>query len=327
MIGGTLGRLVRLVSGARSPAGELTGDQVRWAYRLFLDREPEDAAVVAAHLARWSTPRELRQAMMTSSEFRTKNPDLGLMWGRNVVVKEMPDGFRLFLDLGDYHVGLTLARGAFEPTETAFVRSSVKAGDSVVDVGANVGYYAMLLATLVGPGGAVAAFEPLPENADLLARSIAENGFGERVSLHRQAVGDQPGTLHLAVDPMGSNSGTAYLVEPTAAIRSDLERVEVQVVALDAVALRRPVTFVKMDAEGAELLVVRGARQLLAEDRPVVLCEVNPGQLAKVSRCTPADLVQEMASLGYGCEEIGGRALEPSDVGAGELESVVFRPR
>ncbi|MBI3964687.1 MAG: FkbM family methyltransferase [Chloroflexi bacterium] len=307
---------------------DLTAQHVVWAYRLLLGREPESATVVLEKLRRWRTARELLLEIMTSEEFRLGHPDVGYLSEPNVVIKELDGGLRLFVDLCDYFVGAQIVKGVYEPDETAFVRRTVRSGQSVVDVGANVGYYSILMADLVGADGLVHSFEPVAWCADLLTRSIVENRFEDRVKLERRAVGDRGGLVRLGFQPGALNQGGAQLVTAAGAPRGH-RVVEVPIVALDECDLRRPVGFVKVDAEGAERLVVRGAKRLLRDDRPIVLAELNRPQLALVSGCTPEDLAGEVESLGYTVHYLRGPDLTPGipKVSGERVRSAVFLPR
>jgi tRNA G37 N-methylase Trm5 len=106
---------------------------------------------------------------MTAPDFRLKNPeDLAYTNESNVVIKEFDGSLRLFLDLSDQVIGMNIIRGCYERTETEFVHRTVRSGQTVLDVGANVGYFTIVMASLVGSSGAVYAFEPIDVNADLL---------------------------------------------------------------------------------------------------------------------------------------------------------------
>jgi FkbM family methyltransferase len=306
----------------------VTREHVLWAYRLFLDRNPESETVVLGKAKAFVTTELLRAELMTCYEFRQKNPDLAAQNEPSVVIKELPDGGRLFVDLADYTVGLAIARGRFEPEEAAFVRRVVRSGDVAVDLGANVGYFTIMLAGLVGPTGKVYAFEPLERSAALLERSIAENRFGERVVLVRAAVGERSGTGQLLAVRDGLSSGTAFLSAdpPDAWLGYDAHAVPI--VRLDEQPFAGRLGFVKMDVEGAELLAVRGGRERLRSDRPVILAELNPVQLGRVSGCGVAELVAEVEALGYAGHHLvgGGLVAGAPTVGDFELRSVVFLP-
>jgi PAS domain-containing protein len=100
----------------------------------------------------------------------------------------------------------------YERDEIEFVRGVLKAGDTAIDAGAHIGFFTMQMAAMVGPTGAVYAFEPFPPNADLLERSIDENRFEDRVTVQRGAVGATTGTATLTFPVETLNSGGAYLL-------------------------------------------------------------------------------------------------------------------
>src|SRR4029079_2444770 len=107
------------------------------------------------------------------------------------------------------------------------------------------------------------------------------------------------------------NSGGAYLLRDGTAPLTGNQTRSVPVVALDDVGLSRPVRLIKMDVEGAEPLVVRGAARLLAEDRPVILSEIHPTQLDRAAGTGPDAFLAEMRQIGY-----AAHLLEDGAVGA-----------
>ena len=104
--------------------GGLTRDHVVWAYRLLLDRDPENEDVIGPKLAGSRDTRELRHHLMTSAEFQDKNRDYAHTNDRTIVIKELdgPGSARLFVDLSDHVIGLSILRGHYEAGEIAFVR-------------------------------------------------------------------------------------------------------------------------------------------------------------------------------------------------------------
>ena len=306
----------------------LTREHVIWAYRLLLDRDPENEDVIGPKLAGSRTTAELRHHLITSAEFRDKNPDFAHTNDPTVVIKEIAPGVRLFIDLSDHVIGLNILRGHYEQDEIRFVRALLKPGDAAIDVGAHIGFFTMQMAAAVGPGGRVDAFEPLDSNADLLERSIAENGFGDRVRFQRAAAGAAPGTATLTFPAETLNSGGAYLLrDGTAALMGNRKKT-VPLVALDALELRRPVRFIKMDVEGAEPQVLRGAARILAEDKPVILSELHPTQLDRASGVTAAEFLAQIAALGYRAHRVEGGAIGApiEQAPADALVSAVFVP-
>src|SRR5215210_46231 len=159
------------LSMAQDNSGGLTRDHVVWAYRLLLDRDPENEDVIGPKLAGSRDTRELRHHLITSAEFREKNPDFAHPNDPTVVIKEIAPGVRLFIDLSDHVIGLNILRGGYEREEIEFVRNVLTAGDTVIDVGAHIGFFTMHMAAMVGPTGSVYSLEPYGPNADLLERS------------------------------------------------------------------------------------------------------------------------------------------------------------
>ena len=308
--------------------GGLTRDHVVWAYRLLLDRDPESEDVIGPKLAGSRTTAELRHHLITSAEFRDKNPDFAHTNDRTIVIKEIAPGVRLFIDLSDHVIGLNILRGHYEQDEIEFVARTLKPGDTAIDVGGHIGFFTMQMAAMVGPSGRVYAFEPLDSNADLLERSIAENGFRDRVVFQRAAVGAAPGTASLTFPAETLNSGGAYVLRDGTAPLTGNQTRHVPLVALDALELRRPVRFIKMDVEGAEPQVLRGAARILAEDRPVILSELHPTQLERASGVTADAFLAQIAALGYRAHRIEhGTAGAPlDDAPADALVSVVLLP-
>ncbi|HKB11919.1 MAG TPA: FkbM family methyltransferase [Vicinamibacterales bacterium] len=309
--------------------GGLTREHVVWAYRLLLDRDPENEDVIGPKLAGSRDTSELRRHLMTSAEFRDKNPDFAQANDHAIVIKEIAPDVRLLIDLSDHVIGLNILRGGYERDEVRLARCLLKPGDVAIDAGAHIGFFTMHMAAVVGASGRVFAFEPLDANADLLERSIAENGFADRVVFRRSAVGATSGTATLTFALETLNSGGAYLLrDGTAALAGNQKRT-VPLVALDQIDLRRPVRFVKMDVEGAEPLVVRGASRILREDRPTLLSEIHPVQLERASGTTAEAFLDEMRALGYRAHLVeNGSIGTPLDrAPQGALVSVAFVPR
>lgn len=165
--------------------------------------------------------------------------------------------------------------GWLERRERALVGRVVGPGMVAVDVGANIGFHTVLLATRVGPAGRVHALEPAPANFRLLERAVAAGRLA-CVRLHRAAATDAPGPVTLHLSP--TNRGDHRLA-PAARPRATAT---VPGVVLDALLASEPrVDFVKIDVQGAEAAVLRGlARTLAANPAIAVLCELCPALLA-----------------------------------------------
>jgi FkbM family methyltransferase len=323
-----LKRLTSAITGRQQNSTDdgdaLTREHVIWGYRLFLDREPENDFVIEEKVTTNRGTRQLRTNFMLSPEFGENNPDLTLFNDRNIVIKELDGKLRLFVDTSDVVIGWGIIRGKYEIDELNFVRRTVGPGQTVLDIGANIGLFTITMASLIGPTGKVYAFEPLEDHATLLARSVAENDFADRVVLERAAVSDKTGSGRLISASKTTNAGGAYL--NNGQVPMGHEASEVKLITLDTYPVRRPVHFIKIDVEGAELLAFRGAKELLKEDRPVILSELHPEQLSKVSGCTASEFVAELEGYNYRCHELKGSELVPFKEKGSEVKSIVLLP-
>ncbi len=172
-------------------------------------------------------------------------------------------------ELRRHYYSWQIRRGRFATHEREFqiLESFVEAGDWAIDVGANVGHYTARLSKLVGPAGRVIAFEPVPRTFELLTANARQFPY-PNVTLMNVALSDSPAVAAMDV-PTGE--GGAYLAHLT----EHDTGLNVLCVPLDAITLPRPVRLVKIDAEGHELSVLRGMKQLLQRDRPALIVEVS----------------------------------------------------
>ncbi|HLH77480.1 MAG TPA: FkbM family methyltransferase [Candidatus Binataceae bacterium] len=158
--------------------------------------------------------------------------------------------------------------------EMAVMRKYVRKGDTVIDIGARRGLFTGYLAALVGRTGCVHAFEPLPQNLAALRANFARDS---RVVLHSVALSSREGWATMRV-PAQSNGRLRDALGSLEDIhRHSLSAaLEVRCQRLDSLlnGLGRP-TFIKCDVEGHELEVMRGARLLMAQARPVLLVEIE----------------------------------------------------
>ena len=161
--------------------------------------------------------------------------------------------------------------GAYEARLQSILTSRVRPGDTVWDVGANIGFVSVLSARLVGPEGHVVAFEPVPDNVKRVRAAIEVNHL-TNLELVEAALFDEPGTMSLS---LGATHTTGSITRAEAG--ADLT---VEVTTFDAVADRLGAPdFVKMDIEGAEAGALRGATRLLAGRSTGWVIEVHSPEL------------------------------------------------
>lgn len=179
-----------------------TEKDLYYCYRLLLNREPDEAGETAyLNLIRYHhiSLQTLVDYFLYSEEFQQLQAEAKRP--RSVQLGD----FEMYVRLNDFIIGAVIAREKhYEPHVTGELRRLLKAGMVFVDVGANIGYFTMLAASLVGPGGKVIAFEPNEDNCDLVRRSTQANGF-TTVELHPNAVAEKAQIFRLVVDGRTSN--------------------------------------------------------------------------------------------------------------------------
>jgi FkbM family methyltransferase len=216
-------------------------------------------------------------------------------------------GSRLRLDPGD---SLYLGSHDYEPYASKLVMGLLRPGDVAVDVGAMIGYYTVILAKHVDTHGRVYAFEPDPENFELLAENVRMNGY-ENVVLREAAVGatTSRGKLWRAADNRGDNHVFAT---------EGRDVVDVDVVALDDV-IDEPVDLVKIDVQGYESHVLAGMQGVIERSPELaMLVEFCPALLSRAGT-QPADLLDELRGCGFVLYEVDGDANRVRGVDAPEL--------
>jgi FkbM family methyltransferase len=159
-----------------------------------------------------------------------------------------------------------------EAVVQAAFKKVIRPGDVVLDIGANFGLHTLLGAQIIGPAGRVFAFEPAAANLHLLRRNVRLNGFQDRVSIIPSAVSDSTQAQLPFSIPSAGLSVTAFLAtEGNGSTTHMVPNVRLD----DYRDLLRPARFIKIDVEGAELGVLKGAEGLVSSDRPVILAEVH----------------------------------------------------
>jgi FkbM family methyltransferase len=188
-------------------------------------------------------------------------------------------GARLTLDL---KAEKSLWLGTYEPELQRAIRTFAGPGMTAFDIGANLGYTAMLMARAVGPNGRVFAFEPEPRNLTRLARHVARNPEGRRVTVVAAAVGARSGQGRLQIH---RSTSMGKLVGAPGRPESYTSVVSVPLLTLDRFVARGgpPPQIVKIDVEGAEAMVLAGMRRILESDRPLLLIEMHGPAAAQAS--------------------------------------------
>ena len=215
------------------------------------------AGVVGSHLRSPRLRSALRSAYHRWLDLRTGGRGLPCHLPAGETVRVLPAYRFISWNAAEYH---------------AF-RAVLQPGDTALDVGANVGAYALLFAQWVSPGGRVLAFEPAPETHEALTRHAALNGVADVVDARRVALSDGAGTAAFAAEGVsganrlrGAGEAGGGMAVPTISLD--------ELCAAEGISPR----LVKVDVEGAELAVLRGARETIRRfgDRMALFVEFHP---------------------------------------------------
>ena len=197
----------------------------------------------------------------------------------------------------DPRTALDTLRGTGEPEVQEAMQRYLRPGMTFYDLGANIGFFALLAARLVGEQGRVVAFEADPEVAGRLREHVDRNRFSW-VTVTEKAVWSESSRVFFErVEPETSPDRGLGHVAGVASTKT----IEIEAVSLDDFTRSAPAPdLIKCDVEGAEVEVFRGARRLLAEKRPAILCEIH-------SEANREALLADLKGLGYIWENGSGR--------------------
>lgn len=170
----------------------------------------------------------------------------------------------------DRYVGQRVVLGKYEPYETELILRQVKKGDVVVDVGANIGYYTVLLAQKAKK---VYAFEPDSINFEILKKNIKANGL-ENVVAIKAAVGSKEGKLGLYKSKENFGDHKLFQIPLGSAASPFDKRETVKIIKLDDF-VKEKVDLIKIDTQGWEPEVIEGAKNLIKKWKPVMFLEYS----------------------------------------------------
>ena len=253
---------------------QATAEDIYFCFRLILGRNPNKGEW-SGHSNRAGEPLEdIIQTYLHSQEFNNRN----LM--QRKILEEIKiveyDRFKVYAAEDDIAVGKHVLAGNYEPDVTAVFRNMLKPGMGVIDIGANIGYYSLLSASLIGNSGWVMAVEPNSENIKFIEASRRINKFDQLKIIQAAASMNEDimvlrneysnGTC--AVLPEGE--GDLFASETVGCLRVDK-------------LVNKKVDFIKIDVEGAELLAVQGCMDLIDQYKPTVIFEFSPPRIVDIA--------------------------------------------
>lgn len=234
------------------------------------------------HVRRWL---DLAQGMNTDQ-----------MWGRIFDLRQKQlvklDGFDLYVMPNDYIGSSIIDNRTYEPHVTQLIRHVLGGDDVFLDIGANVGYFTMLGWSIVNGSGKVIAFEPNPQNLQLMYSTVLQNR-AERIEIYPYAVSNAAGILRFTT--VGSNGGVV-----TKHSRDQTHYLLVQAVVLDEILEHEPkLDLVKIDIEAHEPFALQGMVGLIKKHRPKIITEFHPWAMRLNNLGEPIEYLNQIIRLGY----------------------------
>jgi len=219
---------------------------------------------------------------------------------RQRVVKEI-DGITYELDLGEVIDASLYYSGTFEVATERAIESRLAPGMTAVDIGANVGYHTFRMARAVGPDGTVLAIEPMSRARAKLLRNGSLNSFANVVYDDSGLTDADLGTV-----PIGFES--SYRLDGTTVVEEE----DVRLTTLDTLVAQAQlsrVDLIKLDVDGYEGKVLRGAEHVLDTWRPAIVFEISPGAMSANGDSAEV-LVEELVRRGYVLKHEDGSRIE-----------------
>jgi len=266
---------------------QATLDDLYYCYRVLLKREPDDDGwnfwskkIVDENF----TVAKLAAYFCQSHEYLTHARARGL---KPVTF----ENFELYVYEHDWDVGIQmLEKQQYEPHVTAFLKEHVQPGFTFVDVGANIGYFTVLGAKLLGRTGRTIAIECNPRNCELIYLNLYRNGI-ENALVYQFAISDAHKLMSFTA---GFSNGEVD------ELRNDHDALIVPAVTLDFLLQNEPrIDIIKMDIEGSEAKAWRGMQQTIRKHRPAIVMELFPALLERNSGISAIEFLDQIFATGY----------------------------
>ena len=233
-----------------------------------------------------------------------------------LLIKEV-QGNQMILDLND--VGIShelLLTGIHEAESTKQFRQEIKPGMHILEVGANIGYYALIGSQLIGDNGRITAFEPSPRNMNLLKANISLNSLDEIITTYPFGAGSKSGKERFYIMSKGNMS--SFISRDEDRIIKTLDYIDVEMVRLDDFLSEHnmSVDYVRMDVEGYELEIIKGMERVLtSKEAPQGLfIEIHSDLLNKIAGSSCETFVNLLLEMNYDIKKARYRGKEETSV-------------
>ncbi len=239
-----------------------------------------------------------------------------------IIVSIQSTGTRYYWEKSDPRTAIAClaVTGEYEPLETQILKFFAKKSRTIFDIGANVGYYAVELSQSISSVSAIHAFEPVPNSFEQLKQNVELNEISSLVTCIPLAVSNTHGKIRLyKPKTSGSSASSARNLHPD----EKVEKIDVSTIILDhyiQFAEINDFDLLKIDVEGAELMVIEGAINSIQKYRPVIFVELLRKWSAPFGY-HPNKVLETLMPLGYRCYGVGTSMREIFEVTDSTLET------
>jgi FkbM family methyltransferase len=264
---------------------ECSEEDIYYCFRLILGRNPGEFEWPGHRAMAGYSLMSVVSTYLSSREFRERR--LGVLSDTEHVLVDL-EGYKMYVSPSDMAVGTHIyGKKSYEFHVTEQMKKTLAPGMFFLDIGANIGYFSVLAAHLVGKEGKVFCFEPFEYNVKLLYLNARVNGF-ENIEIYPFAVADR--RMLVAYDNVASNGAISEIDED---IDSVMKTTLVYSVNLDDVLENiERMDVIKIDVEGAEHMALAGGKNLLRKHRPTIFSEFSPPALETVSKVSAEDYLR-----------------------------------
>ena len=222
--------------------------------------------------------------------------------GNNRALTKTIYGQKMLVDTRDISLAPhILLDGYWEKWITNVFLESVRPGMNVVDVGANIGFYSLLAAKNIGNDGQLTCFEANPELAEIVFDNIAINGYMSNTTVVSKAAFSESTTLEFNIYNKFMGSSSLWADEAaTALFQDEIRTIKVEAISLDEYFPKgHKIDFIKIDAEGAEPYILKGARRILNENKSIQVLMEFSTVMIQAAYGSVEDYYQEIKSYGF----------------------------
>jgi FkbM family methyltransferase len=276
---------------------KVSNKDIYYSYKILLNREPDKLGFENFKKLVRSQPdmnlTQLVQYFMDSIEFQNYYSSLNKSNKEFAEVKTIHE-FSIYVDKEDYAVGKQIQEiKNYEPDISNLFKSYLKEDSCFIDIGANIGFYSLLTAS-ISKKGKIFSFEPNTFNCLLLEKSKLKNQF-QNIQINPLACSDSDKFFFL--DSSGSNG---YVTDIYNSEKISSTRKITKAVCLDDFLFHIPrLDIMKIDIEGGEYRAFKGSENLIKKFKPILFFEYTPDALKTVSGVEPSLFLNELMKLGY----------------------------